>query len=361
MPSCGVAKSKLKTIWWVREGGEMRFGFLLFARELQSVGSLAQLGEQQGFELIGLADSPALVHDPYVALTLAAINTTRVRLGPAVTNPQTRHPLIIANLAASLERLAPGRSFLGLGTGFTGVRHAGARPATLAGLARSAAMIRGLLAGETVEADGARINLRLGPAPVPLLLAGSGPKSLRLAGELADLVFLAVGIAPEVVTQARRWVQEGAEAAGRDPDRVECWAYVDAAIAAERQSALDEVTGAAVARAAIVFGGPALQSLPPALREKVAQLVGGYDYSQHFLPGRTANYQLAERLGIIDELLARFPVAGTPDDCRGRLESLREAGIENVCLNLGVVRDVAGALRLFGEQVLPALAGSGPR
>ena len=103
----------------------MRFGFLLFARELQAVGALARLGEQQGFELIGLADSPALAHDPYVALTLAAINTTRIRLGPTVTNPQTRHPLIIANLAASLERLAPGRSFLGLGTGFTGVRHAG--------------------------------------------------------------------------------------------------------------------------------------------------------------------------------------------------------------------------------------------
>lgn len=335
----------------------MQFGFLLFARELHVVGSLAQLGEQQGFELLGLADSPALIHDPYVALTLAAINTTRVRLGPVVTNPQTRHPLIIANLAASLERLAPGRSFLGLGTGFTGVRHAGARPATLAGLARSVATIRGLLAGDTVEAEGARINLRLAPAPVPLLLAGSGPKSLRLAGQLADIVLLAVGIAPDVVTHARRWVHEGAEAAGRDRNTVECWAYVDAAIAAERAPALDEVTGAAVARAAIVFGGPALQDLPPALREKAAQLVREYDFSQHFLPGRTANYQLAERLGIVDELLARFPVAGTPDDCRRRLETLRDAGIENVCLNLGVVRDVARALRLFGERVLPALTG----
>jgi alkanesulfonate monooxygenase SsuD/methylene tetrahydromethanopterin reductase-like flavin-dependent oxidoreductase (luciferase family) len=333
----------------------MRFGFLQFARELDTVGSLAQLGEQQGFELIGFADSPALIHDPYVALTLAATKTTRVRLGPAVTNLQTRHPLIIANLAASLERLAPGRSFLGLGTGFSGVRHAGARPSTLAGLERGVATIQGLLAGATVEADGGQINLRLAPAQIPLLLAGSGPKSLRLAGQLADIVFLAVGIDPEVVTQALRWVREGAEAAGRDPTTIECWAYVDAAIAAERESALDEVTGAAVARATIVFGGPALQSLPPPLREKVVQLVREYDFSQHFLPGRSANYLLAERLGIAEELLARFPVAGTPDDCRRQLETLRAAGIENVCLNLGIVRDVAGALRLFGEQVLPAM------
>ena len=333
----------------------MRFGFLLFARDLQAVGALARLGEQQRFELIGLADSPGLAHDPYVALTLAALTTTRVRLGPTVTNPRTRHPLIIANLAASLERLAPGRSFLGLGTGFSGVRHAGAGPATLAGLASTAATIRGLLAGDTVEADGARISLRLPPSPVPVLLAGSGPKSLRLAGQLADIALLAVGIAPDAVTQARRWVQEGAETAGRAPNAVECWAYVDAAIAADRASALDEVTGAAVARAAIVFGGPARQALPPTLREKAAQLVREYDFGQHFMPGRTANYQLAERLGIVDELLARFPVAGMPDDCRRRLEGLRDAGIQNVCLNLGVVRDVAGALRLFGERVLPAL------
>lgn len=335
----------------------MRFGFLLSARELQAVGPLAQLGEQQGFELLGLHDSPALAHDPYMALTLAAVNTTRVRLGPAVTNPQTRHPLIIANLAASLERLAPGRSFLGLGTGFSGVRQAGARPATLANLARSAAAIRGLLAGEAVEVEGAHLTLGLPASSVPLLLAGSGPKSLRLAGQLADIALLAVGIAPDVVGQARRWVHEGAEAAGRDPDAVECWAYVDAAIDPDRGAALDEVTGAAVARAAIVFGGPAFQGLPPSLREKVAQLVREYDYSQHLLPGRTANYLLAERLGLVDELLTRFPVAGAPEDCRRRLGSLRDAGLENVCLNLGGVRDVAGALRLFGERVLPALTG----
>jgi 5,10-methylenetetrahydromethanopterin reductase len=333
----------------------MRFGFLLVARELHAIGSLARLGEEQEFELIGFADSPALIHDPYVALTLAAMGTTRVRLGTAVTNPRTRHPLIIANLAASLERLAPGRSFLGLGTGFSGVRQAGARPASLASVARSAATIRDLLAGNTVDADGARISLGIGGAPIPLLLAGSGPKSLRLAGQLADIAFLAVGIAPDVLTQALGWVREGAEAVGRDPNTLECWAYVDAAISPERASALDEVTSAVVARAAIIFGGPALQSLSPSLREKAAQLVREYDFSQHFLPGRNANWQLAERLGLSDELLARFSVAGTPDDCRHRLETMREVGIENVCLNLGVVRDVAGALRLFGERVLPRL------
>src|SRR5438105_2772393 len=112
----------------------MKFGFMLFTRDLAAVGEIGRLAEARGFALIGIADSPALSFDPYMALTLAAVNTSRARVGTAVTNPQTRHPLIVANLAASLEQLAPGRSFLGLGTGWSGVRHAGAAQARLADL-----------------------------------------------------------------------------------------------------------------------------------------------------------------------------------------------------------------------------------
>ena len=65
----------------------MRFGFIFMGRDLETVGPIAKLGEEQGFELIGLVDSPALAFDPYVALTLAALQTERMRLGPGVTNP----------------------------------------------------------------------------------------------------------------------------------------------------------------------------------------------------------------------------------------------------------------------------------
>ena len=70
----------------------MRFGFMLFTRDLHAVGDVAHLAEERGFELIGVADSPALTFDPYMALTLAALATHRARIGTAVTNPQTRHP-----------------------------------------------------------------------------------------------------------------------------------------------------------------------------------------------------------------------------------------------------------------------------
>src|SRR5918912_3898436 len=154
----------------------MRFGFMLFTRDLRVVGDVSRLAEARGFNLVGIADSPALSYDPYMALTLTAAATSRVRIGTAVTNVQTRHPLILANLAASLEQLAPGRTFLGLGTGWSGVRHAGAGQTRLADLGDAVRRIRRLLAGETVELNGSAVTLRAGARPVPILLATSGPK-----------------------------------------------------------------------------------------------------------------------------------------------------------------------------------------
>ncbi len=335
----------------------MRFGFIFFGRDLRSVGPLARLGEEQGFDLIGLCDSPSLAFDPYVALTLAAQHTTRVRLGPGVTNPQTRHPLVLANLAAALEQLAPGRSFLGLGTGNSGVRHAGAGPATLEALADTVRVAQGLLAGEAVELGGAKMTVQGGGRRVPILIAGSGPKSLRLAGQIADIAWVNLGVFPEVVAEGIRWVREGAEAAGRDAKSVEIWAFGVGAVADDRAKALDEAKGAAVAVAAYVLrGDAAAKRIPPAIQARVGQLLREYQYGEHLTPGHTSNYHLADRLGIADYLLDRFTIAGTPEDCRAKLARLRDIGVQRMCLSLSAAPDVGAYVRRLGEHVLPALA-----
>ena len=334
----------------------MRLGFIFFARDLHAVGPVARLGEELGFDLIGLCDSPSLAFDPYVALTIAALNTTRVRLGTGVTNPQTRHPLILANQAAALEQLAPGRSFLGLGTGNSGVRHAGAGPATLETLARTVQTARALLLGEGAERDGVAMTVMGAGRRVPIHLAGSGPKSLRLAGQIADAVWINVGVTPEVVQDGMRWVREGAEAAGRDPGGIETWAFAVGAVRDDRARALDEVKGAAVAIAAYTLPGDAgAKRIPPAVQGKVAQLLREYRYGEHLTPGRTANYHLADRLGLADYLLERFAIAGSPEDCRLKLARLRDCGVRNVCLSLSAAPDLPAYVRGFGERVLPAL------
>jgi 5,10-methylenetetrahydromethanopterin reductase len=335
----------------------VRFGFVFFARDLNAVGPVARLGEGQGFDLIGLCDSPSLAFDPYVALTVAALNTARVRLGTGVTNPQTRHPLILANLAAALEQLAPGRSFLGIGTGNSGVRHAGAGPATLGTLERTVRVARRLLAGEAVDNGGANMMVKGGGRPVPIHIAGSGPKSLRLAGQIADAVWINVGVTPDVVQDGMRWVREGAQAAGRDPGAIETWVFAVGAVRDDRAKALDEVKGAAVAVSAYVLpGNAAAKRIPSAIQDKVAQLLREYQYGEHLTPGHTANYHLADRLGIANYLLDRFTIAGSPEDCRAKLARLREIGAQNVCLSLSASPDLPGYIQSFGERVFPALA-----
>src|SRR3954454_12311614 len=233
----------------------MRFGYMHFTRDLHAVGDVARLAEDRGFDLIGVADSPALTFDPYMALTLAAGATHRARIGTAVTNPQTRHPLIIANLAASLEALAPGRSFLGLGTGWSGVRHAGAREARLETLESVVRQVRGLLAGEAVEVGGATVTRPIGGRPVPILLAASGPKALRLAGAVADIALFNLGTVPEVLIDGLGWIGEGASSAERTPADVEPWLFIPAAISPDRETAIEEVKPATVSSGAYVLRG----------------------------------------------------------------------------------------------------------
>jgi len=335
----------------------MRFGFMHFTRDLHAVGDVAHLAEERGFELIGVADSPAVTFDPYMALTLAAQATQHARIGTAVTNPQTRHPLIIANLAASLEALAPGRSFLGLGTGWSGVRHAGRPEARLEDLGSTVRQVRGLLAGEAVDVGGATVSLRVGGRPVPILLAASGPKALRLAGEVADIALFNLGTVPEVLTDGLKWIGEGASAAGRSPAEIEPWLFIPAAISPDRATAIEEVNTAIVSSGAYVLRGDlAAKRVPPELEASLRELRRGYQFGEHLARGQSANSQLAERLGLTEYLLERFSIAGTPEDCCRTIERLRTAGIANICFNLGTVNDLPATLDLFGCDVLPVFA-----
>ena len=107
----------------------MRFGFFFWPYTPQYTARMARLGEETGFDLIGIADTPGNALDPWVAMTLAAAATSRVALATCVTNLVTRHPSITASAAASVDAAAGGRTILGVGAGHSGVANVGACPA----------------------------------------------------------------------------------------------------------------------------------------------------------------------------------------------------------------------------------------
>src|SRR5215467_5213372 len=123
--------------------------------------------ERLGYERAWLFDSPALYGDIWVIAALAAQRTTRIGLGPAVLVPNLRHALTQASAIVTLEQLAPGRTAVAIGTGFTGRLAMGQKPLTWAYTKRYIEQLRALLRGETVEVDGAMVKMLHGPEFAP--------------------------------------------------------------------------------------------------------------------------------------------------------------------------------------------------
>lgn len=198
-----------------------RFGLNRFdARSVADFAADVARAEALGWDAAFQPDSQLRRRDTYVLLAAAAAATHRIVLSPFIANPVTRHPSVTASSIATIDELAPGRVLLALGVGDTAVRLAGLRPARVAELEAATRMIRALLAGESLEV-GALQPMRLPHhRPVPVWIAAGGPRTLRMAGAVADGVFIRVGTAAANIGAAVAEVRAGAEAAGRDPASV---------------------------------------------------------------------------------------------------------------------------------------------
>src|SRR5687767_13944459 len=107
--------------------------------------------ETLGYHAVWVADSQMLFSDCYAVLALAAKATTRLRLGTGTSICGTRIPPVHAAAIATINRLAPGRVHLGIGTGNTAMRSMGQRPMRIADYAEYLRVLRGLLRGEVVD------------------------------------------------------------------------------------------------------------------------------------------------------------------------------------------------------------------
>jgi 5,10-methylenetetrahydromethanopterin reductase len=149
------------------------------------------LAEELGYERAWVYDSPGLYGDVWVQLALCARATNRIGLGPGVLVPSLRHPIVNAAAAAQLAQLAPGRTVLGIGTGFTGRYVLGQPPLTWAETEEYVGQLMALMRGDAVDVDGAPVKLVHPPGhtadrplDVPVILGANGPKGLAAAARL---------------------------------------------------------------------------------------------------------------------------------------------------------------------------------
>ena len=133
----------------------------------------------------------------WAVLALAAQQTHTMRLGTGVNVPGLRLAPVTANGIATINRLAPGRCFISLGTGHTAMRMLGQRPMPLKPFREYIRVVRALLNGEEVDytLNGATHRIRFQMRehhfidldhPIKLYVAAFGPKAQALAGELGD-------------------------------------------------------------------------------------------------------------------------------------------------------------------------------
>src|ERR1700686_5565951 len=109
---------------------------------------LVRFAEELGYGRAWIPDSQMIWSDCYATLALAAVNTRRIKLGTGVAIPGTRLAPVTAHSIATINEIAPGRTFLGIGTGHTAMRVMGQHPMRIKEFREYLRVVRALLKGE---------------------------------------------------------------------------------------------------------------------------------------------------------------------------------------------------------------------
>ncbi len=182
--------------------------------------------EAMGYDCAWAADSQMLYSDAYAVLALAAANTSRIRLGTGVSVAGVRLAPVTAHSIATVNLLAPGRVFLGIGTGHTAMRVMGQDPMKAGAFREYLRVLRALLHGEEVDygLEGERHDIRFLHSdrgfidvahPVPIYVAADGPLALKAAGAYGDGRVCSHNQTRSRLQKSLETMREGAATVGR--------------------------------------------------------------------------------------------------------------------------------------------------
>ncbi|MBI2867996.1 MAG: LLM class flavin-dependent oxidoreductase [Chloroflexi bacterium] len=313
--------------------------------------------EGLGFLRISHGDTPSVLPECYVVLTLMALNTQRVQIGPLVTNPLLREPSVIAAALATVDGISNGRAVLAVSTGDSALFGIGLRPASLEQLKEYVLAVRGLLRKGEARYQGRQHHIFWSSLfrrrDIPIYIVAEGPKTLRLAGQIADGVVIGSGLLTEVVADAKEAIHQGAREAGRDPESLDLWWHARGNIERDRRKAVEALMSqlASIANHATRFTLEG-KRVPNELHGAFKELHRRYEYSQHTaMTARNPNAALLEEMGLSDYVAERWGLVGTADDIIERVNRLATYGVKKLWLG-GLMRRPETST-MFGQQVLP--------
>ena len=343
---------------------------------------IIRYAEELGYDRAWVGDSQMIWSDCYAVLALAAYHTDRIQLGTGVAITGTRIAPATAHSIASINALAPGRVFLGIGTGHTAMRVMGPDPMRAKEFREYLRVVRALLDGEAVEysyqgrtreiqflhRERGFLNL---DARIPIYVAANGPRALAATGEFGD-GWMTIGGEPEVVEPKLAAIAAGAEKSGRTLPADFHTAYVTASCVFEPG---DELTDERVIDQTGTWVGCELHFYYEIWKDSgcnddvIPPHFKGIwpDYLAHVnnmsLPedarfrqvhdGHLVYLRPEERRFVTPEAVRTSCLTGTADEIVEHVRRLEAGGIKEVALWPPMDHE-REALKEFAEQVIPA-------
>jgi 5,10-methylenetetrahydromethanopterin reductase len=286
----------------------------------------------------------------WVTLSLAAAYTSRIKLGPAATNPYLSHPVLTVQAINTLSEMAPGRVVCGVGQGDrTTLEMIGAKQEkSLQTLRNFVQMIRAGAAGDSIKirvknsgVSEARLLFHASNV-IPIYIGAQGPKALALAGEVADGVSINSSHEGDV-GDALRKVENGLERASRRKGAFDFAAYT---IFSVHEDPFEAEKAALPAVAFIVAGSPPSilerHGVTPEKALKIRRLI--------------AKERWDDALSLITPaMIETFSICGTTQNALERLNRLVKLGITQIVFGSPVGPSVRRSIELIRRDILPAI------
>jgi probable F420-dependent oxidoreductase len=321
----------------------------------QRLVELVKLAETHGFEYAWTYDSHVLWQESTPLLTLAAAATERIKLGHCVTNPGTREPTVLASAYATLHDISNGRMVMGIGRGDSARRYIGQQPVKVAEFERRIAMIKDFMNGREVRWNDKDLQLKwVRPElpPIPMHVAGYGPKALAVAGRVGDGVVIQLAD-PAIIQWIMSTARKAAEEAGRDPDALECIVSAPSHISDDLAAAREQVRWFPAMVSNHVMDLVERYGYDSEIPSELTDFVKArkfYDYNQHSRVGATHGEF------VTDEICDRFCVLGTPDQATAKLNELESIGVDQFNIYL-MTEGQKQTLETYGREIIPRFSG----
>lgn len=282
-----------------------------------------RLADDLGYESAWVAEGHG--GDQFAILAACAVSTRRIRLGTSISSVFVRSAPTIGMAAATVDHLSGGRFVLGLGSSHrvqVEPEHGIPFVQPTQRLRETVDLVRALVRDGVVAYSGKALDVKsfdlwfrpLRPT-IPIYVSALFPTMLQIAGEIADGVLLTWPTL-KAGGRAAANVAIGAARAGRRSDAVEIASLIPCYVAASRDEAY-EAMRPAVGFYAGFFPRYSRLLAEAGFAEDVAKIRDAFQ--------RGGRAEAARQ--VPDALIAAIAAAGSPDDCRAKIEAYRHSGI----------------------------------